>query len=239
MAQISKFPASQAARKKPARRADAEVPQLVAAANPGLDLATGSSAPQESAKSLEKAIGSQVRMLRRAQDLSAAELGSASGVSLGMISKIENGQISPSLSTISAIAGALNVPFSSLFSSFEEKRDCSHVKSGQGLIIERRGTKVGHIYELLGAALGGDIVVEPYLIDLTDDAVPYASFRHAGIEFIYMLSGEIIYRHSNHDYRLLPGDSLMFDSAGLHGPVQIIRSPIKYIAVIIYPRQAS
>ncbi|GLS46109.1 helix-turn-helix domain-containing protein [Methylobacterium brachythecii] len=238
MAQISKFPVAQAARKKPARKADAAEPE-VTAANQAVDLATGSSAPQESAKSLEKAIGSQVRMLRRAQDLSAAELGSASGVSLGMISKIENGQISPSLSTINAIASALNVPFTALFSSFEEKRDCSHVKSGQGLIIERRGTKVGHIYELLGAALGSDIVVEPYLIDLTEDAVPYASFRHAGIEFIHMLNGEIIYRHANHDYHLLPGDSLMFDSAGLHGPVQIIQSPIKYIAVIIYPRQST
>lgn len=237
MAQISKFPAPRAVRKKPEQRAGTEEPQGSADTRQDSALATGSSAPQESAKSLEKAIGAQVRMLRRAHDLSAAELGNAAGVSLGMISKIENGQISPSLSTINAIANALNVPFTSLFSSFEEKRDCSHVKSGHGLIIERRGTKVGHIYELLGAALGGEIVVEPYLIDLTNDAVPYANFQHAGIEFIYMLSGEIVYRHTNHDYHLMPGDSLMFDSAGLHGPIENLQQPIKYISVIIYPRQ--
>ena len=42
---------------------------------------------------------------------------------------------------------------------------------------------------LLGHGLGGDIVVEPYLITLTEEAAPYTGFRHAGVEFIYMLSG--------------------------------------------------
>ncbi|WP_111473276.1 helix-turn-helix domain-containing protein [Methylobacterium sp. XJLW] len=202
---------------------------------PGVELTTASSAPQESARPLEKALGHKVRILRRERDLTAAELGQAAGISLAMISKIENGQISPSLSTINALAIALNVPLSSLFSTFEEKRDCSFVKGGQGVLIERGGTKAGHIYELLGASLRGDVVVEPYLITLEEDAEPYTSFRHAGIEFIYMLTGEVIYRHANQDYCLKPGDSLMFDSAGLHGPVKLVRTPMTYIAIIIYP----
>lgn len=213
--------------------------KVVGLPTPSTDLTTVSSAPEEAARTLEKALGHKVRTLRRDRDLSVAELGQAAGVSLGMISKIENGQISPSLSTMNSIATALNVPLSSLFSMFEEKRDCSYVENGQGLIIERGGTKSGHVYELLGASLGGDVVVEPYLITLEDGAEPYTSFRHAGIEFIYMLSGEVVYRHSNHDYHLQPGDSLMFDSAGLHGPVQLVRTPMTYVAIIIYPHQAS
>lgn len=200
------------------------------------ELTTASSAPQESARPLEKALGHKVRILRRERDLTAAELGQAAGISLAMISKIENGQISPSLSTINALANALNVPLSSLFSTFEEKRDCSYVKGGQGVLIERGGTKAGHIYELLGASLRGDVVVEPYLITLEEDAEPYTNFRHAGIEFIYMLTGEVIYRHSGQDYYLQPGDSLMFDSAGLHGPVRHVRTPMTYLAIIIYSR---
>ncbi|MCG5248228.1 helix-turn-helix domain-containing protein [Methylorubrum extorquens] len=202
-------------------------------------LTTASNAPQESPRPLEKALGHQVRTLRRERDLTAMELGQAAGVSQAMISKIENGQISPSLSTVSSIANALNVPLSSLFSTFEEKRDCSFVKSGQGLLIERGGTKAGHVYELLGASLRGDVVVEPYLITLEEDADPYTNFNHAGMEFIYMLTGEVIYRHSNQDYRLKPGDSLMFDSAGLHGPVKLVTTPMTYISVIIYPRGAA
>jgi hypothetical protein len=38
-----------------------------------------------------------------------------------------------------------------------------------------------------------------YLISLEDDATPYPNFRHAGIEFIYMLSGEVVYRSASID----------------------------------------
>jgi transcriptional regulator with XRE-family HTH domain len=200
------------------------------------DLATGSSAPAEQNRTLEKTIGGQVRSLRRQIDLSVADLASAAGISAGMLSKIENGQISASLGTLQSIAAALSTPMSSLFTAFDEKRDCSFVKSGQGVAIERRGSKVGHVYQLLGAVLGGDVVVEPYLITLREDAVPYAGFRHAGTEFIYMISGEVVYRHGDQTYRLTPGDSILFDSGALHGPEELVKTPMTYLSIIVYPR---
>ncbi|WP_336490432.1 helix-turn-helix domain-containing protein [Methylobacterium nigriterrae] len=199
-------------------------------------LNTASNAPVDDKRTLERALGHQIRLLRRERDLSVADLGAAAGISPGMVSKMENGQISPSLSSINAIANALNVPITALFSAFEESRDCSFVKRGQGVVIERRGTKVGHVYELLGAGLRGEVVVEPYLITLEDDAEAYTSFRHTGIEFIYMLSGEVVYRHANQDYHLQPGDSLLFDSGALHGPAKLISTPMTYLSVIAYPR---
>jgi transcriptional regulator with XRE-family HTH domain len=201
------------------------------------DLATGSNAPAaDPPRTLEKALGLQIRMLRRERELSVADLASAAKISIGMMSKIENGQISPSLSTIQAIAGALNTPFTSLFSAFEEKRDCSYVAKDHGVIIERRGTKAGHVYELLGAALGGEVVVEPYLITLESNAAPYTGFRHAGVEFIYMLTGEVVYRHADQDFHLKPGDSLLFDSGALHGPERLVQVPMTYLSIIVYAR---
>jgi transcriptional regulator with XRE-family HTH domain len=202
----------------------------------GPTLNTASNAPAAEERPLEKALGHQVRVLRRERDLSVADLGAAAGISPGMISKIENGAISPSLASINAIALALNVPITALFAAFEETRDCSHVKSGQGVLIERRGTKVGHIYELLGAGIRGDVVVEPYLITLQEEAEAYTSFRHVGTEFIYMLTGEVVYHHSGLDYHLGPGDALMFDSNGLHGPAKLLKTPMTYLSIIVYPR---
>lgn len=199
-------------------------------------LTTASSAPAAEDRPLEKAIGQQIKLLRRERDLSIADLGAAAGISPGMVSKMENGTISPSLSTLSAMANALNVPLTALFSAFEERRDCSHVKQGQGVIIERRGTKIGHIYQLLGASIGGEVVVEPYLITLETDAVPYTAFRHAGLEFIFMLTGEVVYQHAGVEYHLLPGDALMFDSDGLHGPSKLVTLPMTYLSVIVYSR---
>jgi transcriptional regulator with XRE-family HTH domain len=201
-------------------------------------IATGSGAPAETHRALERALGGQIRRLRRQLDLSVSDLASAASISTGMLSKIENGQISPSLGTLQSIAGALGAPITSLFAAFDENHDCSYVKAGQGVVIERRGTKVGHVYQLLGHALGGDMVVEPYLITLREGATPYTGFQHAGTEFIYMLTGEVIYRHGEQMYRLAPGDSILFDSAALHGPEVLISLPMTYLSVIIYSRQA-
>jgi transcriptional regulator with XRE-family HTH domain len=203
---------------------------------PKIDHLTGSMAPHAPERKLERALGNQIRIIRRQQDLSVADLASAAGISTGMLSKIENGGISPSLSSLQAISGVLQTPLSSLFASFEERQDCSYVPANQGLTIERRGTKAGHVYQLLGHVLRGDVVVEPYLITLRKNAAPYTSFRHSGVEFIYMLEGDIHYRHGSETYHLKTGDSLLFDSSALHGPETLAEGEIRYLSIIIYLR---
>ena len=208
---------------------------LVAADDP--DLPTGSSAAPVRELTLEQSLGAQIRLLRRRAELTGADLASGAGISLGMLSKIENGQISPSLTTLQAVCKALSVPMSQLFSTFEEQRDCSCVKAGEGVAIERRGTKAGHEYRLLGHVLGGPVVVEPYLITLHEEAQPYTGFRHDGVELIYMLTGEVLYRHGDRAYALSAGDALLFDSAAPHGPERLIRKPMTYLSIIVYPRR--
>jgi ribosome-binding protein aMBF1 (putative translation factor) len=198
--------------------------------------ATGSSAPEPPERDLERALGTQIRTFRRQQDLSISDLAGAAGLSIGMLSKIENGGISPSLSSLQAISRALQVPLSSLFASFEERQDCSYVKAGNGVTIDRRGTKIGHIYQLLGHVLRGDVVVEPYLITLRKDAAAHTGFRQSGIEFLYMLEGEVHYRHGSETYHLQAGDSLLFDSSALHGPEHLSGAETRYLSIIIYPR---
>jgi len=202
------------------------------------DLTTGSSAPSGSPRTLEANIGSEVRRLRKSLDLTVAELGAAASISAGMLSKIENGGISASLATLDALAKALNVPISALFAETEERRDCSFVKAGSGVRIERRGTKAGHLYDLLGHSLAGDLGVEPYLITLRKGAAPYTSFRHAGVEFLYMLSGQVRYRHADRTYLMQPGDALFFDATARHGPEELIETPMQYLSIIIYPKRA-
>jgi transcriptional regulator with XRE-family HTH domain len=201
------------------------------------ELRTGSLAPDHApTRSMEQKIGNEVRRLRKSLDLTVTELGAAAGISAGMLS--ENGSISPSLATLSALAHALNVSVSSLFAETDERRDCSFVRAGSGVRIERRGTKAGHLYDLLGHSLAGEIGVEPYLITLKTDAQPYTNFRHAGVEFIYMLTGKVRYRHADRTYLLEPGDALFFDAAARHGPEELIKTPMTYLSIIIYPRRS-
>ena len=182
---------------------------------------------------LELAIGRQVRSFRTSQGITAADLAKQAGLSTSMLSKVENGLTSPSLATLHALAEALIVPVTSLFRMYEETRDATNVKAGQGLTIERQGTRAGHQYQLLGHSSGSRPSVEPYLITLTEKSDVFPLFQHEGIEFIYVLEGEVIYRHANRTYHLYQGDSLYFDSDAPHGPEELIQLPIKLIAVIV------
>lgn len=188
-------------------------------------------------KTLEIAIGRQVRSLRKSQGLTGADLAAQAGVSVGMLSKIENGVISPSLQSLQALAHGLGVPLVTLFSGFEEPRGAMHVKAGEGTETKGAGTRAGHQYHLLGhiGANRSGVVVEPYMITLTSESDRFPAFQHDGIELLYMLEGKVAYRHADQTYLLEPGDTLLFDADAPHGPGELITLPARYLSIISYP----
>lgn len=193
---------------------------------------------EEREKVLEVAIGREVRAYRRQQEITVAELAQLTGLSIGMLSKIENGNTSPSLSTLQTLANVLSVPLTSFFRRFEESREAVHTKSGEGVEIDRAGTRANHQYNLLGhiGSNGSGVIVEPYLITLTAESDVFPTFQHGGIETIYMLEGAVDYRHGDAVYPLRPGDTLFFDADAPHGPERLVALPARYLSVISYPQ---
>ena len=190
-------------------------------------------------KVLEVAIGREVRAYRRKQEITVAELSATTGISIGMLSKIENGNTSPSLTTLQSLANALSVPLTAFFRRFEEVRTAVHTKAGEGVEMEREGTRANHQYNLLGhiGSNASGVIVEPYLITLSDKADVFPTFQHAGIETIYMLEGEVDYRHGDNIFSLQPGDTLFFDADAPHGPENLVKLPARYLSVISYPQE--
>jgi transcriptional regulator with XRE-family HTH domain len=185
---------------------------------------------------LEAAIGKGVRAFRKAAGFGLVELAKLAGLSSGMLSRIENGTISPSLATLQAVARALQVPVTSLFREFDEVRDTTFVRAGKGLRVSREGPRIGHEYRILGHTTSKRVAMEPYLMSYTNGAEVFSVFQRAGNEFIYILEGKLTYRHGNKLYRMSPGDSLLFDAEVPHGPEELLAVPVKYIAVLCYPR---
>lgn len=188
-------------------------------------------------KVLEVAIGRELRALRQQQGLTVADLAQRAGLSGGMLSKIENGQASPSLTTLQALAQALQVPLTAFFRGYEETRTAIHVKAGEGVETERTGTRAGHQYNLLGhiGSNSSGVIVEPYLITLTAASDTFPTFQHEGMEFLYMLEGAVDYRHGDRIFPLRPGDSLFFDADAPHGPEVLVDLPARYLSIIAYP----
>lgn len=191
-------------------------------------------------KVLEVAIGREVRAFRKKKNITVAELSETTGLSIGMLSKIENGNTSPSLTTLQSLADALSVPLTSFFRGFEEKRMAVHTKAGEGVELEREGTRANHQYNLLGhiGANSSGVIVEPYLITLNAESDVFPTFQHGGIETLYMLEGEVDYRHGDEVYALKPGDTLFFDADAPHGPGVLVRLPARYLSIISYPQKA-
>jgi len=181
---------------------------------------------------LETAIGREVHAFRRKHGMTVIDLARLAKLSPGMLSKIENGLTSPSLATLRALSTALGVPVTAFFRRFEQHTDATFVRAGEGLVIERRGTRVGHQYRLLGHGVRKSVAVEPYLITLTEESEVFPLFQHDSVEFLYVLEGRMRYRHGDKTYLLGPGDSLFFDANAPHGPDDLIALPIRFLAII-------
>lgn len=64
---------------------------------------------------LEKLLGANLRRLRRAEGLTQAQLATAIGRSIDLVSRMERGEAAPSFETLSMLCRALKIPPAVLF----------------------------------------------------------------------------------------------------------------------------
>jgi transcriptional regulator with XRE-family HTH domain len=181
------------------------------------------------------ALGRTARRLRESQNLTLADVARVAGISSAMLSRLETGRVSPSLDTMVSLSQALGVTASVLLQQVGvDDGGAQLIRAGEGLETVRSGTRRGHTYHLLAAQRGPRKVFEPFLVILNDRSEVFPGFQHPGIEFIYLLSGALHYRHGRHSYVLRPGDSLTFRGDVAHGPERLEKMPIRMLSIIIY-----
>ncbi|WP_432489270.1 helix-turn-helix domain-containing protein [Kineococcus sp. SYSU DK018] len=200
--------------------------------SPGSEVPRSTVGPQEG--DLERAIAAQVRAYRSAAGISVAEMAERVGISKAMLSKIENAQTSCSLTTLARLAAGLEVPVTALFRGVDAERDAVFVPAGHGAQIVRRGSRQGHLYELLGALRGPHKRMEAVLVTLTEASEVFPLFQHPGTEILYVLEGAMVYGHGESRYTMRPGDALQFDGEGPHGPEELVELPVKFLSVTAY-----
>lgn len=209
--------------------------EALALSQPGLAPVEGASLPEEPYRAIERAlgmvIGKRVREYRVQLGLSVAELARRMDLSKGMLSKIENAQVSPSLSTLARLAAVVSVPVTSFFRGFDDEREAVFVKAGHGATIVRRGSRVGHEYVLLGSMRGNFKRMEPLLVTLDERSEVFPLFQHSGTELIYMLEGRMSYGYGNTTYAMEASDVLQFDGEVPHGPVELTQVPIRFLSI--------
>ncbi len=181
-------------------------------------------------------VGRSLRRLRTKRGLTVMELAAVAEISAGMISRVENGQVSPSLGTLQALANAMTVSIMSLFSQSGMSVDVHHVKAGQGLPARRVTTGHAHDYMLLGKHGGPEGSFDAARITIKrDQSGQLPQYQHEGYVFIYMISGATIYSCGPEDFAMQEGDTLSFDAKLPHGFKKIKSGTIEFITVSMKP----
>lgn len=156
------------------------------------------------------------------------EVAEACELSRSMLSKIETGKASPTVSTLTRIAEALGVQTATLLEDREE--DATSYTSRK--TIAERGlisTSKGYEFFLL-AEHRLNKQFQPFLFEAERGKVKDGPMSHSGEEFIYVLDGSMKYRVGNVEYLLEAGDSLYFSSAYEHD-LEPVTEKVRYIGV--------
>lgn len=174
-------------------------------------------APNETTTSV---LASKLRVLRRAADLTLQQLGQRSGIAASTLSKIENGQLSPTYEKIAALAKGLDVDVGELFSPSEQptlRARRSTTRAGQGVVH----STPQYVYELLHADLAHKRFVPLVTTIQAHETAQFPELlRHDGEEMVYVLRGSVtVHTDCYAPLALHVGDSCYFDSTMGHACV--------------------
>lgn len=193
-------------------------------------------AEAEGRSGISAAVGTAVHNLRVHASITLRELGRKSGVSPAMISRIENGQVSPSLSTLESLAAALDVPVISLFQHTVQKSDIAFARAGEGLQARRIAPGHTHDYRILGSFANNALRFSVARVTLShaDDGT-HPVYHNSGYVLITILEGQCVYGCGDHVYDMGPGDSLTFDAQLRHGVRSILTGTVTFLTVSARP----
>ncbi|MCV2866356.1 helix-turn-helix domain-containing protein [Albidovulum sediminicola] len=185
---------------------------------------------------VEAEVGRALHRLRQERGMTVSDLAARANLSTAMISRIENGNVSPSLSTLHSLSEALSVSIMALFSNSENSADIHHVRSGGGLPARRVTPGHAHDYLLLGKHFGPGGRFQSARIRIRRaGAGTLPRYQHEGHVFIYMISGEATYTCGTESFTMQSGDTLSFDAKLPHGFGEIASDAIEFITVSARP----
>ena len=164
------------------------------------------------------AIGPKIRAVRLKKKMGLVELGKHTGLSAAMLSKIERGQLFPTLPTLLRIALVFSVGLDYFFSGSREKPVVGMVRRKDRLRFREKPDARDAAYEFESLDYPA---VERTMSAYLAEFLPVAADKqrrhdHAGGEFLYVLNGTLEMQIGDELHELHAGDSIYFDSAVPH-----------------------
>ena len=167
-------------------------------------------------------LGVRVRELRKARDWTLEQAAGQAGLARSTLSKIENGQMSPTYDALKKLAVGLEISIPQLFTppqTGQVNGRMAVTKSGQGAAQ----ATVTYEHELLAETLTKKKML-PYRSRVRARSMEEFDgwVRHDGEEFLYVLTGIVrLYTEFYEPVEMRRGDSAYYDGAMGHNLVSI------------------
>lgn len=184
------------------------------------------------------AIGSKLRRLRLKKSMGLLELSKHTGLSPGLLSKLERDVMHPTLPTLLRIAMVFSVGLEYFF-DVEPKPVFEIVRRKDRVRLPESpdAARVAYYFESLDFPVSGP-ALNSYLAEFEPlEADQVRLHEHAGVEFIYVLSGRLELRAGDAAHELAEGDSVYFDSAAAHGYRRLGARSTRALVVTLAPRR--
>jgi transcriptional regulator with XRE-family HTH domain len=176
----------------------------------------------ESAVAKPLDLGARVRELRKARDWTLEQAAQQAGLARSTLSKIENGQMSPTYDALKKLAVGLEISVPQLFTP------PSKGQVNGRMSVTRNGEETAKVTTTYEHALLAETLT-------TKKMLPYRTrvrarnledfdgwVRHDGEEFLYVLTGQVrLYTEFYEPVELKRGDSAYYDAAMGHNVVSI------------------
>lgn len=178
-------------------------------------------------------IGARVKALREASALSLRDLAERSGVSAPMLSQVERGETSPTLTVAARIASGLDLRLSQLL-RLDESGSVTIVRAAKG---QRGGNpKRGHRFEVVTAAQPGQRVeVSRHTLapaGTTGAADDPPMHEPGSRETAYVQEGGLVLVCDGQSYPLEKGDCVTFDADLPHHFENPTEAETAFLAVV-------
>jgi len=185
-------------------------------------------------------LGEKVKDLRLQKRYTLRQVAGNTGLSIALLSQIENNAVSPPVATLLRIARALDVTIGYFFREEESKDKAVVVRKNERKKAFRRRYaqhgEGGYTYEALAYTRNAKHM-EPFLVEFEPKQKEELTFlNHRGEEFLFLFRGRLAFHYDQDEIVLDSGDSLYFD-AGVPHAFRALRGKKAQGIVIVYSEE--
>jgi len=161
-------------------------------------------------------LGEKVKTLRLLKRYTLRQVSGKTGLSIALLSQVENNAVSPPVATLLRIARALDVNIGYFFREEESKERAVVVRKDERRKVFRhmpaQHRESGYTYEAL-AYTKNSKHMEPFLVEFEPKKKEEVAFlNHRGEEFLFLFRGRLAFHYNQEEIVLEAGDSLYFEA---------------------------